>query len=296
MQTYYGYVYLTTNLVNGKQYIGCHRAKEDDDYIGSGKLFLRAVNKYGKSNFFKEILEWCYSEEELFMKESYYGKLFNAVESKSFYNVSELGHKNPVLYGERNGFYNKTHSNETKQKLSDVHKGKIISEETKLKMSQRSKELWEDPEFHSRMTHNRLGHKHSEETKLKIGNSNRGKTMSKESIEKIKISRQRVPGKPHTEETKLKISQSQKLVYHWWQDKINKNPNKIKKSAETHTGMKRSDETRLKMSLAKKDRSPPNKGKLYYKSKDGVEGNYFKPGEEPTGWVRGTGKRNNSKW
>ena len=48
----YGYVYITTNKITGKQYIGKHRAKKfDSSYKGSGKYLLRAFNKYGKDNF-----------------------------------------------------------------------------------------------------------------------------------------------------------------------------------------------------------------------------------------------------
>lgn len=45
------------------------------------------------------------------------------------------------------------------------------------------------------------------------------------------------------------------------QDKINKNPEKIAKTAAKHRGMKRSDETCLKMSAAGKGKIPWNKGK-----------------------------------
>lgn len=32
------YVYLTTNLINNKKYIGCHYGELDDDYLGSGTI------------------------------------------------------------------------------------------------------------------------------------------------------------------------------------------------------------------------------------------------------------------
>lgn len=45
------YIYLTTNTINGKKYIGmCTR--DDDWYFGSGKLIKSAIKKYGKENFF----------------------------------------------------------------------------------------------------------------------------------------------------------------------------------------------------------------------------------------------------
>jgi len=50
-------IYKTTNLINGKFYIGQHITEdENDSYIGSGTYLSNAVNKYGKENFGKDIL------------------------------------------------------------------------------------------------------------------------------------------------------------------------------------------------------------------------------------------------
>lgn len=88
----YGYIYITTNLINGKKYIGQHRSnKLDHSYLGSGKALTEAVIKYGKENFSTKILCECYSEDELNEKEVYYIKLYNAVESRDFYNMARGG-------------------------------------------------------------------------------------------------------------------------------------------------------------------------------------------------------------
>lgn len=55
------YVYIITNLINGKQYVGDHLSyctdeTHNDTYFGSGKIIMRAIKKYGKENFKKEIL------------------------------------------------------------------------------------------------------------------------------------------------------------------------------------------------------------------------------------------------
>lgn len=84
------YIYITTNLINGKRYIGQHKGEVNDSYLGSGVLFSKALEKYGKENFKKEILEEC-SEEELNEKERYWIKKFNALEDESFYNLTEGG-------------------------------------------------------------------------------------------------------------------------------------------------------------------------------------------------------------
>ena len=64
-------IYKTTNLVNGKQYIG-RDAKNNPKYLGSGSLLKKAIQKYGKESFKKEILEVCKSENELKEREEYW--------------------------------------------------------------------------------------------------------------------------------------------------------------------------------------------------------------------------------
>ena len=50
-------VYKTTNLLNGKVYIGKHETYDiNDDYLGSGKILKYALKKYGSINFKKEII------------------------------------------------------------------------------------------------------------------------------------------------------------------------------------------------------------------------------------------------
>ena len=55
------FLYETTNLINGKKYIGMHSTKNiDDGYLGSGILLSRAMAKYGRENFTRKIL--CFNE------------------------------------------------------------------------------------------------------------------------------------------------------------------------------------------------------------------------------------------
>lgn len=79
-------VYRTTNLINGKWYIGMN-STADVSYLGSGKLLKQAIEKYGRDNFSKEILEECSSLEELVEREKYWISKTNAMKSKASYNI-----------------------------------------------------------------------------------------------------------------------------------------------------------------------------------------------------------------
>lgn len=87
-----GYIYLTTNLINNKKYIGKRqKPKFDKNYLGSGIYLSKSIQKYGKENFKCEILEECFTVEELNEKEQYWIKYYNAVEDPNFYNLAKGG-------------------------------------------------------------------------------------------------------------------------------------------------------------------------------------------------------------
>lgn len=88
----YGFIYRTTNLVNGKMYVGlCTSKSRFKNYLGSGILLKQAIEKYGADNFKREILEECKDEKSLREAEVWWIKKFNAVESDKFYNLHEGG-------------------------------------------------------------------------------------------------------------------------------------------------------------------------------------------------------------
>jgi len=79
-------IYKTTNLINGKYYIGRHSTNNiNDSYMGSGIGIKNAINKYGIENFKKEIIAETDSAEKLWKLEK---KIINkdVVKDKMSYN------------------------------------------------------------------------------------------------------------------------------------------------------------------------------------------------------------------
>ena len=138
MDKHYGFIYLTIDLKNGKGYVGQHKIYNqktlDPQYIGSGRIIKDIKKKYGIKRFNRQILCFCESKEELNEKEIEYIAYFNAIESENFYNIAEGGYKNPLAGfseeqkeefrkkcsrpGEKNGMYNKHHTEESRKKIS----------------------------------------------------------------------------------------------------------------------------------------------------------------------------------
>lgn len=90
MVEFKGIVYLTTNLLTGKKYIG-QDSKNCPYYLGSGKLLTRAIKKYGREKFQKEILAYAKSQKDLEELEKYYIDYYSAQTSDTFYNIAPGG-------------------------------------------------------------------------------------------------------------------------------------------------------------------------------------------------------------
>jgi len=84
-----------------------------------------------------------------------------------------------------------------------------------------------------------------------------GKKLSLKTRQKMSLA---AKGKPKSPEHRAKISAAHKGQKHKWQNTINHNPEKIRKTAEKHRGMKRSLETCQRISTAKMGHVPWNKG------------------------------------
>lgn len=102
-------IYKITNKINNQSYIGLSKDIEqrikthftrcynrtDKEY---DKALYRAIRKYGKDNFYIEVLCEC-ETDELFEKERYYIKLFNTY--RAGYNETEGGEGVTINSGEK---------------------------------------------------------------------------------------------------------------------------------------------------------------------------------------------------
>jgi len=82
------YIYKITNKINGKWYIGKHNGT-DPNYFGSGKLLKQAVEKYGKENFERIILEEV--KHDINTREQHWISSTNAVNDPMSYNLASGG-------------------------------------------------------------------------------------------------------------------------------------------------------------------------------------------------------------
>ena len=176
------YVYKTTNLINGKFYIGVKTNSRhyDDGYFGSGFLLNKAIKKYGLDNFKKEVLWHFGTAEECFKKEAEI-VTEDFIKLDNTYNIA-LGGKGGNLGSLAN------------QKKSQKLKGHKLSEETKKKISEANKG-----------NKVRLGAKHSDESKKKL-------SVYRKTNKIAKGENNPMYGKTHTSESKNKMRKPHKTT------------------------------------------------------------------------------------
>ena len=173
------YNYLTTNILNGKQYVGTHATfNPQDSYLGSGTALKRAIKKYGKENFTKEIICSFDNVEEAFINEGLLIEKYKTLHPYG-YNISPKGG-----HAIKGGVSKETRelisaSNREKPK-SEKHRAALklawqkrkltpVSETTKRLMSESQKRVGNKPPVRYG-NKDRLGShtKYSEESKLKM--------------------------------------------------------------------------------------------------------------------------------
>ncbi len=180
----YGVIYKVTNKINGKVYIGQtyrslkKRMKEHKFnalHTVYNSLFHAAIRKYGFDNFEWEVIVECKSEKMLDRLEIKAIKDYESMHRLKGYNLTKGG---SVLRGKNNPFYGKKHSEDVKKKISSANKGrkgyntgKTLSKETRMKISNSLKCIM------SGKNNPMYGKKHTEQTKIKISESHKGKKI-----------------------------------------------------------------------------------------------------------------------
>ena len=101
-------IYETTNLINGKKYIGKHKTSNlDDNYLGSGLYLQKSIQKYGRENFERKILFVLDNESEMEEKEK---ELVNSdlICNDQYYNISLGGQGGVTVLYESHPAYEET--------------------------------------------------------------------------------------------------------------------------------------------------------------------------------------------
>lgn len=222
----FGYIYETTNLINGKKYIGKHKSnKFDTNYLGSGIALKRAINKYGKENFEVGIIEEINTnQEDLDLREMYYIKKYNAVKDKNYYNHS-YGGENEGWDGVNKAINISGRPWTKTQSFKDKMRQKQLGKEPWMKGKHHTKESIEkNRQAHLGVPSTFKGKHHTEETKRKISEKCKGYKHTEKAKIKMKEFRKtyssHMLGKHHSEESKLKISEEHK-GRKWFNDGIN---------------------------------------------------------------------------
>lgn len=159
----FGFIYVTTNLVNGKKYIGqCRYGKKGwESYLGSGRVLKKAIAKYGCQNFSREVIAEADSRELLTELENKFLSEFNAAEDQNWYNMQSKAYASLGFTGRKHSeFRNKMVSDKLKGRSRPAHVGEAVRKartghvktiEATRKQGASLKARWADPEFRAKM-------------------------------------------------------------------------------------------------------------------------------------------------
>jgi hypothetical protein len=166
-------IYKTTNILDGKFYIGAHATNNlNDGYLGSGKYLKRAIKLYGEENFIKEILFIFDNKKDMFKKE------FELVTEEfiiknNTYNLKLGGSGgNPSIVG---AFTGKKHTTESKELIRKANIGKVHSDTSKQKMSKNN--FMKTDQGKKKLSEILSGRTLSDKHRKNISESNRNKIM-----------------------------------------------------------------------------------------------------------------------
>lgn len=212
------YIYKITNKINGKIYVG-KTTKDNDNYFGSGILINKSIQKYGKENFDKIILEKCDSTEMLNKSEIKWIKELNSTDRNIGYNIAKGGeggdtisnHPNKKNIIQKREQSLKPRRNDISIKLKEYYSipenRKKVSDLTKMAMT---------TEVRDKISTTRKGKKLSDTHRKNIGEGMRSSEKYQKSLEngsrvrKMVETRTRNNSFVHTSSTKEKISKNNK--------------------------------------------------------------------------------------
>lgn len=249
-------IYKTTNLMNGKIYVG-QDSHDNPEYLGSGLLIKRAIKKYGKENFTKEILEECDCQDLLNEREVFWIKELNSTNLKIGYNICKGGHSG-------DSFTNHPNREEIRARMTEANRKRIIPPESRRRISEgASKKLKGVPlsiEHRRKLSESHIGSVASPEARLKmsiakigkyVGENNPSFGMKRSDESRRKMSESHI-GNTHSDETKKKMSEKRKGSGTWT------------------FGKERDDETKKKISMKLKGRKYTEEEKaILYASRRG---------------------------
>ena len=204
------YIYKTTNLINNKIYIGLSTksVEESTDYYGSGRLINEAIQKYGKDNFVKDILEDGIDDMNILKdREIYWIETLGSHVSLNNYNLTIGG----------DGIMGYHHTEEVKKALSEntsnSNKIKWKDPEYRERRVDKHKVLWQNSEFRERVI-NALHKPKTEEHKKNISIAKKDKPQSDKAKEAQRIV-QKGMKYYYNPETKIKTRSKEELAHPW---------------------------------------------------------------------------------
>ena len=254
-------IYKTTNLVNGKIYIGQDK-HNNPRYLGSGKILHLAFQKHGIENFKKEIVEVCESQEMLNQREEFWISFYDSTNRNIGYNIALGGNGGDTISKHPNKY-----------------------EICKL-ISKSNKKIWEDEEYLAKMSLIRK-EQITDEIRDKLSKATKGENngmhgKSHTVVVKDKMTKARKQWWDNLSDDERgniskKISEANTGKEGYWKGKNNDVHSKWMKLNNPMKGKTHTDEVKHKISKAnKKPKTEETKRKLSEANKGKKPGNVIK--------------------
>jgi group I intron endonuclease len=170
-------IYMIVNSENKKRYIGCAvnlkgRFQEHLKALRKGKhqpYLQNAYNKYGEESFYLMVKEVIKDLDKLLKREQYWMDYYQSYKQDKGYNICPTAgstrgrklseeHKHKIAKAS----LGKSHSIETRKKISEAQKGKPrkpVSIETRIKLSNSISNSWKNQEIRDKKIKASIGRK-----------------------------------------------------------------------------------------------------------------------------------------